>query len=597
MVMSPGFPEGNQVSVLSREFGGRRLQRERSSVKRRILRLLALTFLAGSLLFGLAVHESNPVLPDDDAYITYRYADNLVNGQGLVYNPGQRVFGSSTPLYVAWLAGLRAVARSVPTPELAVRANFIFYALTVVGVYLLLAALGGSSTLSALLAGLLGLNPELLRASLGGMETFLFTSLLVWSLWAIMSRRFRLGAWLAGLSVLARPEGILVVVVVLLSLLTSGQARRGLVGLLLPGAIWIVFATAYFGTPIYHSILAKSRPLYPLPIGKALRKLLDELAIWTAGGRAWLSSAASAICLPVLALVLAAGAFGYVARVRRGSPGDAKPSGRFGAERAVPKSVLRGALAWAAMDCSLAVPALFELFVAFYAVSNPLLFSWYYPPVEFLWFLALASGVIFAAAWLKERRGPVLASVPLLGLIGLVSVSALPPLLQGTSARHPLTDMRLESTPELARTIPYRAVTEWLNRVVRPGDTLMAPEIGSLGYRYGGRVIDACGLVSPEVLPFLPVPPNERIRPEAGAISLELVKHLQCDVIVTMQRFACRSLYPSPWFHQNYELVRQFEPILPLRDWGPGGDTVDVFFRRGGRASSLRHDGQEQEGK
>ncbi|HKH48474.1 MAG TPA: hypothetical protein VKM72_27745 [Thermoanaerobaculia bacterium] len=31
----------------------------------------------------------------DDFYITYRYAENLAQGSGFVYNPGERVFGVS----------------------------------------------------------------------------------------------------------------------------------------------------------------------------------------------------------------------------------------------------------------------------------------------------------------------------------------------------------------------------------------------------------------------------------------------------------------------------------------------------------------------
>ena len=44
----------------------------------------------------------------EDAYITYRYAQNLAAGNGFVFNPGERVLGTSTPLYamVLGLAGL-----------------------------------------------------------------------------------------------------------------------------------------------------------------------------------------------------------------------------------------------------------------------------------------------------------------------------------------------------------------------------------------------------------------------------------------------------------------------------------------------------------
>src|SRR5438270_1577862 len=40
----------------------------------------------------------------DDAHISLRYATNLATGHGLVFNPGERVFGASTPLYVLLLA-------------------------------------------------------------------------------------------------------------------------------------------------------------------------------------------------------------------------------------------------------------------------------------------------------------------------------------------------------------------------------------------------------------------------------------------------------------------------------------------------------------
>jgi hypothetical protein len=526
-------------------------------VNRRIFPVLALVFLTGALAFGLVAHLTNPVLPEDDAYITYRYADNMLNGHGLVYNPGQRVFGSSTPLYVVWLAGFHSLARSVPTPDLAVRANFIFYALTIVGVFLLLSSLGVSVGLAALLAGLLSLRQSLLQASLAGMETFLFAGLLVWSLWALVARRFRLSAWLAGLSVLARPEGLLMIVLFFAAWLIERRGWRELIGLVLPGFVWVAFATPYFGTPVYHSILAKSRPLYPLPPGEAFATLITRVTAWTVGGWMLWPDDLLAVCLLLVAIAVTAAAFGHVVKTRSAG-------------------TLRGYNV-------LAVPALLSLFVLFYAISNPLLFTWYFPPVECLWFTALASGAVFAAAWLMHHRRRILAAIPLFALLILVAVPALLPLRSRLVARRPVTDLGLRSLPDRSRTTEYREVAEWLNRVVPPEDTVLSPEVGALGYYYRGPVIDACGLVSPEALSFLPVPAGERNGP--GAISLELVRHLRADVVVAMKKLSCRSLYPSDWFLENYELVRRSALRLPLRLWAPGGDTIEVFFRRGGPAA------------
>lgn len=44
----------------------------------------------------------------DDAFISFRYAQQLVNGNGLVFNPGEHVEGFSNPLWTIWIAvGMR----------------------------------------------------------------------------------------------------------------------------------------------------------------------------------------------------------------------------------------------------------------------------------------------------------------------------------------------------------------------------------------------------------------------------------------------------------------------------------------------------------
>ena len=40
----------------------------------------------------------------DDAFISFRYAENLVRGFGLVFNPGERVEGYSNFLWTMWCA-------------------------------------------------------------------------------------------------------------------------------------------------------------------------------------------------------------------------------------------------------------------------------------------------------------------------------------------------------------------------------------------------------------------------------------------------------------------------------------------------------------
>ena len=47
----------------------------------------------------------------DDSYITYRYSRNILAGNGFTFNAGERVLGSTTPLYTIVLTGLGALNR------------------------------------------------------------------------------------------------------------------------------------------------------------------------------------------------------------------------------------------------------------------------------------------------------------------------------------------------------------------------------------------------------------------------------------------------------------------------------------------------------
>jgi hypothetical protein len=58
--------------------------RQRSAVRLGVLLIVAFAFTHGALFWGFTV---------EDAYISFRYARNFVQGHGLVFNPGERVEG------------------------------------------------------------------------------------------------------------------------------------------------------------------------------------------------------------------------------------------------------------------------------------------------------------------------------------------------------------------------------------------------------------------------------------------------------------------------------------------------------------------------
>jgi len=109
---------------------------------------------AVALAYAVYAHFAVPVLPIDDGYIHLRYARNILSGVGPVYNAGQRVMGSSSPLYTAWLALLGWVTRPWDLPTVAVRANAIWYAATMVCMAGVLRRMAGDWPVALLLAGI-----------------------------------------------------------------------------------------------------------------------------------------------------------------------------------------------------------------------------------------------------------------------------------------------------------------------------------------------------------------------------------------------------------------------------------------------------------
>ena len=86
------------MSVRTLAFGPRGRLREIAAV-------VALAALVGFAVYQVHMFWSNGF---DDAFITYRYADNLRAGNGLVFNPGERVEGTSTFLFTIMLSGVMA---------------------------------------------------------------------------------------------------------------------------------------------------------------------------------------------------------------------------------------------------------------------------------------------------------------------------------------------------------------------------------------------------------------------------------------------------------------------------------------------------------
>jgi hypothetical protein len=271
-------------------------------------RWLPAAAFAGAALLAAAFHLYTGFV-NDDALITVRYADRLAHGLGFTYNDGERVLGTSTPLWTLVLAGASAIGLSP----------------VATATWLGIAALGWAAAATTLLfrdrgvawwgqalaAALVATSPTLLTWAGGGMETSAAIAALATFLWLYERGRWRALGFVGGAMLLLRPDlGLVLAAAAFLETARSRSAKALLA--VLPGFAvvvvpWIAAATAYFGTPLPNSGFAKRLQVedwggYFRELGGVLWRvapLLPAAAIGFAATRARVVTA-----LPAFALVV-----------------------------------------------------------------------------------------------------------------------------------------------------------------------------------------------------------------------------------------------------------------------------------------------------
>ena len=173
--------------------------------------------LAGLLVACMVTAFSYGYCVQDDAFISYRYADNFARGEGLVYNPGERVEGYTNFL---WTFGL-AVAKMLGLNEIRLSVLVgLASAAGLIGLAFLVAREVDCDSFSPLLASaFVALTPAMALEAVQGLETTFFAFLVASTAYARLrqsggSSRFPAVGILGALATLCRPEGLLVFAVV-----------------------------------------------------------------------------------------------------------------------------------------------------------------------------------------------------------------------------------------------------------------------------------------------------------------------------------------------------------------------------------------------
>lgn len=517
------------------------------------------TLAIAGLCFLLWLRARQPANTVDDAYITFRYARNLLAGAGFVYNPGEPVLGTTTPAYTLLLALAALVGGFHDLPRLAVAVNAGCDALTFALLLRLAARLTGRRWLGLLTALLFTLDARLLDFSTGGMESSFNLLSIILTLTLFFHDRPQLAALAAGLAVLVRPDGatLAAALFLALSLPRLRQPRRwpwAEAGLFLAVVgPWLIFATAYFGQPIPQSALAKS-VVYRLPDDQAFRALLVQLRTVFSFSLPPLNDP-EPVWRQLLQVILPGGLVGL---------------GLWSARRRHPSTWLIGAY--------------IAFFVAFFSFGNPLWLGWYEIPLLPLYQMA----IIAAAAWAGRHIAPVLlrntesalrpapyvfpavfsfAAALALALPQLSRLNALP----WEQARRPR--FVVNSSFNKDREADYLRLAQMLAPAAAAGRQVAIPEIGAFGWAYPGPIFDTTGLVTPETLDYFPLPPEVPVG--LYTVPRRLILDRRPDLFITFDSFIAEDLRPDA-----ADFLALYRPTIGLVSYATFPTQRLVVYRR-----------------
>ena len=429
----------------------------------------------------------------EDQLIVLRYARNLAEGDGLVYNVGERVMGFTTPLFT-----VLSSAFVILGGEWAAAWQNGFGVLCMLGTAALAARLlvrVGAGAAAPLAVALVTFNPAVAYNYLYvGMEIHLFALLFLLALDLHLSERATAAAVASALLFLTRPEGALLAVMLVAH--RWFHRRRAPVAPALAALAtalpWLLFAALYYGDVLPKTLGAKEGESIVSPW-----RYLDLVreAYAGAGGSllaVWSPSLAGTIAGPLLLVALLI--VGATALLRR-------------------RPALWPLIAFPL--CSL---------LGYAAIGSLPGYTWHYYTLNVLGAILLALGVHAALAGtgrLCRRAAELLPATVRISprhrrlaavvLTGVPILALTLPVLRDTSRQ---IGHRVEPN---AREQRLEDIGRWLAERYEPSTSVLVREIGHVGWVSGLRIVDRGGLVTPGLRYDVPRPRRDREVPAGPA--------------------------------------------------------------------------------
>ena len=479
----------------------------------------------------------------DDSFITYRYARNLLSGEGFTYNPGEKILGTTTPFYTLLMVGLATLTGGAQAsfPTLSLFINTFADVFTC----LILWQIGKEldSEWAGFTTGLIwAVAPFSVTFAIGGLETSVYVLLLSASVYFYLTRHRKTTTLLASFSILTRPDAIILIGPLALDRLVTAIRKNERIQLdeilafILPGLAWGIFATLYFGTPIPHSVTAKIA-VYQLQKWDSFIRLLQHYAV------------------PFMAHHI----FGTAAII----------VGIF----LFPFLYIIGIRHCIQKNSSIIPFALYPLlYLIIFSLPNPLIFRWYLTPPLPAYFLFILIGlhqILIAIFNIKIFKHPLFRSYIPAALLVVFSFSS----LLSAWEIHP-DHGQDKPAPKMAwieLELLYQQASTILDGKITTDQVLAAGDVGVLGFYTNAHILDTVGLNSAQSLKYYPI--DSDLYVINYAIPTQLILEEQPDWIVILEVYGRKTFLVDETFNQTYELYKK----IPTEIYGSDGMLI---FRR-----------------
>ena len=484
----------------------------------------------------------------EDFFITFKFSRNLAEGNGLVYEPGIRVHGFTSPLGVLLpaLCYLFSPDRTYAGAIWLFRILFCIPAFVGGGYFIIRIFLNKQNAkqakvlkIAAVIAAIFYLvETKSVIFSVNGMETALMLLFLAWAFFLLLQgirRKWLLTGIAWGGLMWSRPDSCVYVAALMLTILVFAENRQqSLIGIIKAALVttvvylpWFAWTWIYYGTPVPHTITAKGSRLLSGGVLQFLVRWYEHTSWVFApvypqfGG--WPK------IIAIFAAFLSIFCFFYwmipAKKIAENNPDNLAQIAKTG--------------------------SFFFFLMSFYLGFMTFPYPWYFPPVAMVGCITITAGTFQLFKRLKDEprriHYPLFINTVILILCAFIFV---------------MTSFQMRIQQNIIENKNRTEIGKWLKNNKKPGDRIFLEPLGYVGYFSEGKMLDYPGLCSPEVVKLLK---------EKKLNRATVIPELKPDWLV-LRPFEVRELLEMPFFKRDYELAKEFNigPELEKMKYIPG---------------------------